>query len=121
MGAVGSLIASDNNVTLSASNLPVGQFGIFVTSLTDGFSMVPSSGNLCLSGQIGRYQALNQIQQVDANGEFFFQIDTTMMPQPAVTVPIQPGETWYFQAWHRDFVGGMASSNFTDGLEIPFS
>ncbi|MEL6427692.1 MAG: hypothetical protein AAFR54_00850 [Planctomycetota bacterium] len=121
MGASGSQIATDNNVTLNASNLPVGQFGIFVTSLTDGFSMVPNSGNLCLSGQIGRYQQLNQIQQVDANGQFFFQIDTTMMPQPAVTVPIQPGETWYFQAWHRDFVGGMASSNFTDGLMIPFS
>jgi hypothetical protein len=29
------------------------------------------------------------------------------------------GQTWNFQAWHRDQVG--LGSNFTDGLEIQFN
>jgi hypothetical protein len=33
---------------------------------------------------------------------------------------VVPGETWYFQAWHRDLVGGTATTNFTDGLEVTF-
>jgi hypothetical protein len=31
-------------------------------------------------------------------------------------VPVQTGETWYFQTWHRD----GSSSNFTDALAILF-
>ena len=121
MSAFGTTAISDNDVTLTASNLPVAQFGIFVTSLTSGFTPNVGSGNLCVDGNIGRYQQPGQIQQVDANGEFSLTIDLTAMPQGTVPVAVMPGETWYFQAWHRDFsAGGGNTSNLTDGLEITF-
>ena len=29
-------------------------------------------------------------------------------------------EKWHFQSWHRDAVGGVATSNFTHGLSVTF-
>ena len=52
-----------NNIDLGArsfdievSNLPANQFGMVITSLTDGFVPNPgfSAGNLCVVGNIGR-------------------------------------------------------------------
>lgn len=120
MSATGSPVAASNDVTLTASNLPPGQFGIFVTSLTQDFVPNVGAGNLCLGGVIGRYQAQNQIQQADAGGQFSFQINTNGMPQGSNLIPILPGDAWNFQAWHRDVAGGGPTSNFTDGLEIQF-
>ncbi len=42
------------------------------------------------------------------------------MPTPNGFVVAQVGETWNFQGWYRDAVGGSATSNFTDGIEIVF-
>jgi len=111
----------DNDVTLRSINMPPSQFGIFVTSLTSGFTPNVGSGNLCVDGQIGRFTQPNQIQQVDANGQFSLAIDLTQMPLGLTPVAVQPGETWYFQAWYRDFQsGGGNTSNLSDGLEITF-
>jgi hypothetical protein len=35
-------------------------------------------------------------------------------------VQVLAGQTWNFQCWFRDAVGGVATSNFTDGLSILF-
>ncbi|MEL6716636.1 MAG: hypothetical protein AAFP86_22855, partial [Planctomycetota bacterium] len=77
MGAFGSRRAADNDVTLVASGLPPQQFGIFVVSATQGLQAVPNGGNLCLGGQIGRYQAFAQIFQVSPSGEGALRLDTT--------------------------------------------
>ncbi len=121
MSAVGSAFAAANNVTITASGLPNGQFGIFVTSLDQGF--VPgaggtSNGNICLGGVIGRYTSPSQILSTGTTGSFSLPIDLTMVPQGNGTASVMAGEDWNFQAWHRDGVG--LGSNFTDGLEISF-
>ncbi|MEL6712728.1 MAG: C-type lectin domain-containing protein [Planctomycetota bacterium] len=117
---VGSSVIASNDMTLEASNLPPGQFGIFVVSMTGLATPVPvmNGGNLCLGGQIGRYSQFSQIQQVDAAGMFELSIDLTAVPQPSGLVSIVAGENWSFQAWHRD--GGALPSNFTNGVEISF-
>ncbi|MEL6713515.1 MAG: hypothetical protein AAFP86_07065, partial [Planctomycetota bacterium] len=120
MSASGMRTASLNDVELTARGLPPLQFGIFVASRTQGFQMVPNGGNLCLGGQIGRYQQLDQISQVDGGGRGRLRIDLTAVPQPAGTVAVQPGESWSFQGWYRDVGASGATSNFTDGLEIAF-
>lgn len=122
VGASGSNVASAGDVTLTASNLPPNQFGIFVTSRTQAF--VPgaggtSNGNLCVGGSIGRYSQSNQILNAGSNGSFDLAIDTMMTPQGSGFVAIMSGDTWYFQCWYRDPVG--VGSNFTDGLEIAFN
>jgi len=120
MSAVGSATVADNDVTLIASNMPPMQFGIFVTSLTQ--AQVPlADGNLCVGGTIGRYQGPGLIQQVDMNGEFSLTIDVTAIPQGAVAVGAQPGDSWNFQAWFRDVTMTGPTSNLTDGLEITFN
>ena len=112
-----------NSLTLEAAGLPVGAFGFFITSTLQGFVINPgaSDGNLCLEGSIGRYVGPGQIQQADTNGNFSLQVDLTNTPQPGGTVSIQAGETWNFQAWHRDANAMGTTSNFTNGLEVSFT
>ena len=47
-------------------------------------------------------------------------VNLTALPQPAGPVVVVPGDSWNFQCWHRDAVGGVATSNFTDGYAITF-
>ena len=79
-----------------------------------------SMGNLCLAGSIGRYVGPGQIQQADATGNISLALDLTQVPQPTGFVSVGIGDTWNFQAWYRDAVGGSATSNFTDGLSVTF-
>lgn len=122
MGAVGSEFATDNTVTLSAGDLPSNSFGFFLTSTSQGFTANPggSQGNLCLSGAIGRYVGAGQIKNSGTAGAFDLALDLTQTPTPTGLVSVAAGETWNFQAWYRDAVGGSATSNFSDGLSISF-
>ena len=44
----------------------------------------------------------------------------TQHPTPDGLVTVVSGETWNYQAWHRDVVGGVVGSNFSDGLSVVF-
>ena len=118
--ASGSLDVSQNDVTLTASRLPANAFGFFITSRSRGFVLNPggSSGNLCLTGDIGRYVGPGQILNSGAAGEFSLTIDLTAVPQPTGAVSAAAGESWCFQAWHRDQAIFFATSNFTDGVRL---
>ena len=120
--ATGSLVAADNNMTITSASLPAFSFGFSIVSLSTGFVANPggSSGNLCLSGSIGRYVGPGQIQNSGAQGTFSVPLDLTMTPQPLGFVSIQAGETWSFQSWYRDAIMGMPTSNFTDGVTVVF-
>ncbi len=122
LGASGSPLVSDNDLTLEASSLPNNSFGFFLASLDSGFVANPggSTGNLCLGGSIGRYVGPGQIKNAGTTGTFSLALDLTQVPQPTGLVSIAGGETWRFQAWHRDAIGGTTTSNFTNGLEIDF-
>ena len=113
--ATGSNSAAANDLTLNASGLPPQQFGIFVTSQTVAMNPV---GNLCLGGMIGRFTQPSQVLLADANGEFSLSLDLTSFPQASGFVPVTSGETWNFQAWHRDIVA--PGSGFSDGLAVTF-
>ena len=80
-----------------------------------------SNGNLCVGGgmnQVGRFVGPGQILSSGPDGWFSLQLDLGAIPEGNVFVQVQPGETWYFQAWFRDPVG--LGSNFTNGTEIRF-
>jgi len=122
MGASGSAVAASNDLVLEATDLPMSSFGFFLTSQMQGSVSNPggSQGNLCLGGAIGRYVGPGQIQNSGAAGVISLTLDLTSTPTPTGLVSIAAGETWNFQAWYRDAVSGVATSNFTDGLEIVF-
>ena len=122
ISASGTVTVAENNLVLIAEDLPLNAFGFFLTSQSQGFVANPggSDGNLCLGGSIGRYVGPGQIVNSGATGSFALPLDLTRTPTPTGLVAIAAGETWNFQAWHRDAVGGAATSNFTDGLEVQF-
>jgi hypothetical protein len=121
IAAIGSGLVSANNLTVEATSLPNNSFGYFLTSQTQGLVMNPggSIGNLCLGGSIGRYVGPGQIKNSGTTGAFSLLLDLGQMPTPGGLVPAAAGQTWNFQGWYRDSVGGTAVSNFTDGVTVP--
>lgn len=118
-GATGSIVAASDDVTLTVRDLPPGQFGIFAVSRSAG-SLPVGDGVLCLGGSIGRFDAPGQIFQADASGTAAVPIGLGALPLGTGTVPVLPGETWNFQAWHRDVVGGGATSNLALPTRVTF-
>lgn len=122
ISATGEVTVASNDVTLHVSSLPANSFGVFLVS--QATDLVPAAGGgqgtLCLGGSIGRYSGPGQIQNSGAAGEISLPLDLRQTPQPTGFVSVLASETWYYQAWYRDAVGGVATSNFTDGLEIAF-
>ena len=122
MSVSGSAEVVNNNLRLESSNLPAFAFSFFITSPMQGFITNPanSSGNLCLGGSIGRYVGPGQIQQATSAGDIGLDLDLTMLPTPNGLVAVLAGETHNFQAWFRDAVMGVTTSNFTDGVSVLF-
>lgn len=118
LGATGAPSLAQNAITLSATQLPVDTFGMFVVSGTQDFVPMAggSAGNLCLGGMIGRYSM--DVRNSMAAGRIDFPIDLTSIPTPTGTVAAAAGETWNYQLWFRDRVGGANTSNYTNGLAI---
>ena len=122
MSAAGTAVASANDFTLTGSDLPDGQFAYFIGSRIQGFVSQPggSQGNLCVLGNIARFNRAGEVGPV-VGGAFSLMLPLGDFPEPPTgSVAVMAGETWNFQCWHRDFVGGNATSNFTDGLEVTF-
>ncbi|MFT7679878.1 MAG: hypothetical protein ACI8QC_003883, partial [Planctomycetota bacterium] len=122
MSATGSNIASDNNLLVIASQVPDGEFAYMITSRTQGFVANPggSQGHLCVLGNIARFNRAGEVGAI-AGGQFSLQLPMTDFPEPPLLgVTVLAGDTWNFQCWHRDFVNGMPTSNFTNGLSVQF-
>jgi len=119
--ARGSAVITDADFRLLGSNMPMNSAGFFLCSRTTGILFQPggSQGNLCLAGAIGRGVG-GQIVNSGFFGSFGVQVQLDALPQPAGPVAALPGETWNFQAWYRDTLGGVATSNFTDGWQVTF-
>ena len=126
-GVASSILAANVDLTartmeLSASNLPTNAFGFFLNSLTEtdfpAFGGAP--GFVCVGGAIGR-GAAGGILNAGTTGTFGGVVDLDMLPTPGGPTTLLPGQTWHFQAWHRDVgQGTAASSNFTDGVRVRF-
>ena len=120
---MGSPMVADNDLTLFALSLPTNSFGYFLVGDTQGFIANPfgSSGNLCLTGAIGRYVGPGEILNSGTEGLMSLDVDLTNTPQPSGFVPTQPGMTWNFTAWFRDVDSmGLGTNNFADGVSLTF-
>jgi len=118
--AFGSPQAGVNDVILKAEGIPIDEFGFFLNSRSTALVPFPqgSSGILCLGGSIGRFNS--SIQNSGLTGVMTLVLDQNAVPRPNGLVAVMAGQTWYFQAWHRDVLGTTQTSNFTAGLEISF-
>ncbi|MCP3919333.1 MAG: hypothetical protein GY711_27665 [bacterium] len=127
ISAIGSTDLKLNDMTLVVCDLPPNENGYFLVNTEDGFNNLPalglSNGNFCLGGGItlGRY--FNDVINSGDEGQFFFPIDLTALPQaepPPYTTPVMPGDVWYFQCWYRDSTASPTTNNFTDAIRVEF-
>ena len=108
----GSQRISDNNLTLSASSVPAGQFGIFFFSeQQDSTPLAGSSGILCVGSPLFR---LPVVQADPFFGSVNYALDFTDNGTNAST--ISAGSTQNFQLWFRD----LGTSNTTNGIAVEF-
>ena len=112
--ATGSARVEDNDLLLTATQLPTNQFGYFLMSQTTDF--VPnfggSDGNLCLGAPQLRFA--KNVLNSGASGEMSFAVDNQDLPGGAIFVP---GDTWFLQLWFRD-IGN--TSNTSPGVQVDF-
>ena len=121
--AFGSDEVSANSLSLSVAGTTPQSNGFFLTSKAYGVVVQPggAQNNLCIAGNaIGRYVGPGQIQTSDSSGNAFLGLDLTQTPQPTGLVSVQPGESWFFQYWHRDTLGGQPTSRFTSAARVRF-
>tara|TARA_R110002126_G_scaffold28337_6_gene94190 strand:+ start:2972 stop:3961 length:990 start_codon:yes stop_codon:yes gene_type:complete len=129
---------------LEATHGAPGQFGLFMVSSGANASTPLGNGVLCLTIPICRYSPrvaghqgnsrLNSVGQFDETGNVFvnksgtsttgtgFDVPTTIPCTPGGQA-IAPGDTWYFQLWHRDAdPGGMSviDANLSDVFVATF-
>ena len=102
---------------LSATQVPTGQAVFFLAGTQAALIQNPggSQGDLCLGGNLARFNRPGEFGLADSAGSFALSIDPFSMPV-SPTRPILSGETWYFQAWYRD----SGTSNFTSAVGVPF-
>ena len=116
--ATGTNVVLFNSFFLTSTDLPQNQFGYYVTSATQGLIQSPggSQGDLCLGGQMGRFN--QQVQNSGGSGEFGIAVDLTNLPPP-LNHAVLSGETWNFTTWYRD-KNPHNTSNFTDAVSVLF-
>ena len=115
---LGSILAASNDVTLTGSTFPPASSASSSRARSPDSCRTPAATATSAAGSLGRFVGPGQILAIDGNGEINLTIDLTSIPSGGGTIAVAAGDTRYFQAWHRDGVGG--GSNFTNGLEITF-
>lgn len=106
------------DLSLRASALPPNQLGLFLASPTAGFSPMHQGGQgtLCLGAPMAIYRS--QARSTGAAGTLELSLDLSSIPT-APSSAVAPGDTWYFQAWHRDLNPGP-TSNLTSAQAVVF-
>lgn len=118
LSATGSPYVNQNLFELVARELPPGSVGYAIASRTAGFVPMAggSQGNVCVSGNVGRFQQQAQAAHVD--GTIRIAIDLSSIPGNPSSAVV-PGDTWIFQVWYRD-ANPTSTSNFTHALDVEF-
>jgi hypothetical protein len=116
----GSPSVLENNLVLTASQLPSNAFGYFLCSRLIGPGTIPpgSQGRLCLLSPIGRGVG-GVVFSTGHSGTGTATANLMALPQPTGPVAVLAGESWSFQAWHRD-ANPLVTSNFTDAVTVLF-
>ena len=119
--ATGSVIATDNDLTLTVDGLPANVNGLFFQSPTGVkvYNPAGSEGHLCIASfEIGRFPEVNFS---GASGSVSTSVDLVSVPGAAGPISVLAGNTHQFQYWTRDIgTGGAAISNFSSAVSITF-
>lgn len=104
---------SNNDLVLTATNLPLNRPGLVIASETQGFSPL-GNGHLCLSPKVWR---IVPILSSGSTGTITAPVSHNVSPWNSL---LNPGETWNLQFWYRDPAAGGAGFNVTDAVQVTF-
>jgi opacity protein-like surface antigen len=115
--AQGSVRLQDQALDFVTGGLPQQSLGYYIFSasqaLTPGFG--GGQGYLCLGGSIFRLSSF--VRNSGTTGSVALALPFGGLP-PGASLDI--GESWNFQYWFRDSVGGTATSNTSNAVQIIF-
>ena len=116
MGASGTASLNANNLTLSVSSAPPFQFGLFFYGANEDFAIF-GDGALCVSAPFARV-----LPVIATDGTGSASVLLNLYDDPFTVSPniVAPFETWRFQFWYRDPLGGPAGFNLSDGIAVTF-
>lgn len=122
--ATGSRSLLSNDLVLEASDLPPNQFGVLLSSQGRDYQpiLAHSPGTLCLGGThaIGIHHRPQDIRHSGSMGTFAIPVDASALPLNGSTYAVQPGDTLYFQVWHRETSASGPTTQFTNGVQVEF-
>lgn len=100
--------ASPTELALAAGPVPH-TLGLFLVASAS--SPVPAwDGVLCVAGAVHRTPVV-----ASAGGALRHDLD---LEDPAMALRMEPGSTWFVQAWFRDVAAGGTGANFSDGVRV---
>lgn len=109
---VGNTSVADDDLTLLATDLPSGTFGLLIQSLEPGHHPI-AGGIFCVTPPFYR------LPPGPATGtDLHLRLEISNPPVMAQT--ITAGSTWHFQCWYRD-AGVTAGYGLTDALMFAFT
>ncbi|MEZ6017382.1 MAG: PQQ-dependent sugar dehydrogenase [Planctomycetota bacterium] len=116
----GSLSIADNNLTISCNALPAFSAGIFFYGGAQ--VAVPNGQGLTCVGGSATQPAIRMAPVLvsDLLGGVNRAIDFTAPQQSVGAGAILPGQSWNFQYWYRDSVGGQATWNYSNAVSLFF-
>jgi len=117
LSSVGSGSVSEDDLVLTASQLPANQFGLVFMGSAVAPPTTMGAGLRCARGGLFRYGVHNS----GGAGSYSEGPGIVQLSQGFASAGrIDPGETWIFQAWYRNPTGPCATSNVTNALEVTF-
>lgn len=117
----GSTSISANSMTYRVTDGPRDAFGlIFYAPRQVSFSPMGSSGIVFAGGTLVRAGGTVLTSAGTTNNPATGGTDLPIDLTRPVFAPIVPGSIWNFQFFHRDSVGGMDTTNYSNGVNIFF-
>ena len=108
------------SLTLAVDGGQPGLFGVLLVSPNGNWFPLPGGapwlGAFCVVP--GPVRLMSNVFHVDGAGHAQSVVDLTTLPF-IPTVAVMPGDTWYFQAWHRHESTWLTSA-FSNALEVSF-
>ena len=115
IGNTGSTGIAAADFTLTATDCPPGQFGLFFYG-PDQIQTAFGNGFICVGGST--IYRLTPPALIDGSGSASHLVDYGSPPE--LSGQIVSGATWNFQLWYRDPDDGGAAFNLSDGLMATF-
>ena len=119
IGFVGSTSLAADDLILTSTNNPSGQFGLFYYGENE-IQLPFGDGFRCVgAGSAGIFR-LNPPQLTDLCGNAARAVGYTGPPTGSGPGALTAGSTWKFQWWYRDPAAGGTGFNLSNGLSLTF-